>query len=64
MTARKRLLSALSLFSEELTVAASDMRTGRTEQQKAQGFVDAGLGVEKVNAAVEAIVSACPQSSS
>jgi hypothetical protein len=61
-TARKRLLVALRLFSGEIAVAASDLRTGKTQQQKSQGFVDASLGVEKVNAAQTSVLAACPKS--
>lgn len=59
-TTRARLYAALTLFSRELVVAKSDLRTGRTEQQKSQGYVDAGTGVQKVTTAMRAAVAACP----
>jgi hypothetical protein len=61
-TARARLLTALTILSKELAVAITDLKTGRTQQQKGQGYVDTGSGVEKVNAAQSAVFAACPQS--
>jgi hypothetical protein len=58
--ARERLIAALKLLSKELAVARTDLKTGSTQQQKSQGYVDAGTGIAKINAAQEAVATACP----
>src|SRR3954449_12785727 len=50
-TARARLLAALNHMSRELVVARADLKTGRTQQQKARGYADAGAGIDEVNTA-------------
>jgi hypothetical protein len=61
-TARARFLAALTRLSRELDVAGTDLKTGRTQQQKSQGYVDAGAGIGEINAASTAVLTACPQS--
>jgi hypothetical protein len=61
-TARARLLAALNHFSRMLVVARTDLKTGGTQQQKSQGYVDAGTGIDEINGAQTAVLNACPKS--
>lgn len=57
---RARLLSALEMLSNELTVALRDLQTGHTRQARSRGYVDATAGIARVNRAQTDVLAACP----
>jgi hypothetical protein len=56
---RIKLLSALTSLLHQLAVARRDLRIGRTQQARSQGYVDAGIGIAKVNDAEAGVLAAC-----
>ena len=54
---RAQVLSALNKLSRQLLTARIDLRTGRTQQQKSQGYVQLSSG--PLDAAQAALIAAC-----